>query len=57
MSLRPEIRAVLFNFGGVLAEEGFKAGLSAIAEIHQLNPSALIRAGFDIAYETGFVTD
>lgn len=50
------IRAVLFDFGGVLAEEGFKAGLSAIALKKGLNPEQMIQAGFDIVYDIGFVT-
>jgi putative hydrolase of the HAD superfamily len=31
------IDAVLFDFGGVIAEEGFKQGLAAIARAHGLD--------------------
>lgn len=34
------IRAVLFDFGGVLAEEGFRIGLRAIARLNSLDPES-----------------
>jgi hypothetical protein len=36
----PAIRAVLFDFGGVLAEEGFRIGLRAIARLNSLDPES-----------------
>lgn len=50
------IRAVLFDFGGVLAEEGFRAGLHAIARLNGLDPEALHRHGIDTVYASGYVT-
>ncbi len=50
------IRAVLFDYGGVLAKEGFKAGLFHIARNNGQNPDELIRTAFSLVYELGFVT-
>jgi putative hydrolase of the HAD superfamily len=50
------IRTVLFDYGGVLAEEGFKAGLFHIARNNGQNPDGLIRTAFSLVYELGFVT-
>lgn len=50
------IRAVLFDFGGVLAEEGFRAGLHTIARIHNLDPEAVYQHGIDTVYASGYVT-
>jgi putative hydrolase of the HAD superfamily len=50
------IRAVLFDFGGVLAEEGFRAGLYTIARLNGLDPETLHRQGIDTIYESGYVT-
>jgi len=36
---QPSIEVVLFNFGGVLAEEGFREGLIAIARLNNVDPS------------------
>lgn len=49
------IDVVLFDFGGVLAEEGFVNGLRAIAMINGLNPADIVRLGFTCVYETGYV--
>jgi putative hydrolase of the HAD superfamily len=50
------IRAVLFDFGGVLAEEGFRAGLHTIARLNGLDPESVHRKGIDAVYESGYVT-
>lgn len=55
MTVAPEIKAVLFDFGGVLAEEGFKAGLSAIAEKNGMDNKEMVRTAFDTVYGLGFV--
>ncbi|OGP52600.1 MAG: hypothetical protein A2Y65_08105 [Deltaproteobacteria bacterium RBG_13_52_11] len=49
------IRAVLFDFGGVLAEEGFRDGLYAIAREHGLDPMAFHQAAFEAVYASGYV--
>jgi putative hydrolase of the HAD superfamily len=50
-----EVKAVLLDFGGVVAEEGFKEGLHAIAVDHGLDPDAVISTAFEINYDIGFV--
>lgn len=49
------LRAVIFDFGGVLAEEGFREGLAAIAGRQGLDPERLIRHGTDAVYDSGYV--
>ncbi len=50
------IRAVLFDFGGVIAEEGFVQGLRAIAQANRLDPGAFFRAAEGLIHESGYVT-
>lgn len=54
--LKMPIRAVLFDFGGVLAEEGFRDGLYAIARGLGLDPVEVHRLAMDAMYECGYVT-
>ena len=49
------IRAVLFDFGGVLAEEGFGHGLEALAREQQLQVGDMVRQGMQAVYDSGFV--
>jgi FMN phosphatase YigB (HAD superfamily)/ribonuclease HI len=49
------IRAVLFDFGGVLAEEGFRNGLAALAVEQGLDGSNMTEAGMQAVYDSGFV--
>lgn len=49
------IRAILFDFGGVLAEEGFCDGLTALAEAQGLDPARLPEQGTQAVYDSGFV--
>lgn len=50
------VKAVIFDFGGVLAEEGFREGLKMIAENNHLAPEEFFRTASDLIYETGYVT-
>jgi len=50
-----DIDTVLFDFGGVIAEEGFKRGLAAIARAQGLDARTFIEAAFDTIYSTGYV--
>jgi putative hydrolase of the HAD superfamily len=50
------IDTVLFDFGGVLADEGFRYGLAAIGKICGLPEESVIQKGHDLAIETGYVT-
>jgi len=47
---------VLFDFGGVLAEEGFANGLKAIGRDNGFDPEAFFRIGSGLVHETGYVT-
>jgi len=49
------VTAILFDFGGVIAEEGFREGLTAIAREHGLRPAAFVRVGFELVYGVGYV--
>lgn len=49
------IRAVIFDFGGVLAEEGFREGMRAIALKNGLDPDVFFHAADDLIYETGYL--
>ncbi|MDY6988615.1 MAG: HAD family phosphatase [Thermodesulfobacteriota bacterium] len=49
------VEAILFDFGGVLAEEGFRNGLFAIAGRNGLEPEGFAGAGFELVYDTGYV--
>ncbi len=44
-----------FDFGGVIAEEGFVKGFRAIALSQGLEPDVVLQAGVDAAWDTGFV--
>ncbi|EHJ49593.1 HAD-superfamily hydrolase, subfamily IA, variant 3 [Solidesulfovibrio carbinoliphilus subsp. oakridgensis] len=49
------IGTVFFDFGGVLAEEGFREGLIAIAEEAGRDPAAIVPVAYEMAWSTGFV--
>lgn len=49
------IKAVLFDFGGVLAEEGFRAGLRALATEQGLDARHISEQGMQAVYDSGFV--
>jgi putative hydrolase of the HAD superfamily len=49
------IRAVVFDFGGVLVEEGFREGLYDLARQQGLDPQAVHQAASDAIYESGYI--
>lgn len=49
------ISAVLFDYGGVIAEEGFKNGLIALAKEQELDVEAMPKEATKAVYDTGFV--
>jgi putative hydrolase of the HAD superfamily len=49
------IRAVLFDFGGVIAEEGFYNGLISLAEKQALDEHSMPVEGMKAVYDSGFV--
>lgn len=50
------IRAVILDFGGVLASEGFREGLEAIALRHGLDPGEFVTIASEAIYGTGYIT-
>lgn len=50
------INTVLFDFGGVIAEEGFREGLMFIAEKNGLDPVAFFRTADELIYTSGYLT-
>jgi putative hydrolase of the HAD superfamily len=48
-------RAVLFDFGGVLATEGFREGLQEIARHQGLDPREVHMTGMDAIYDSGYI--
>jgi putative hydrolase of the HAD superfamily len=50
------IDTILFDFGGVLADEGFRNGLAAIGKINGLSEESVNRIGHELVFETGYVT-
>jgi putative hydrolase of the HAD superfamily len=50
------IKAVIFDFGGVMAEEGFREGIMAIAGREKIDGQFFFRTAEDIIYNTGYVT-
>jgi putative hydrolase of the HAD superfamily len=49
------IKAVLFDFGGVLADEGFRNGLEAIARQEGLDPATFFQKAESLIYSTGYL--
>lgn len=49
------IKAVLFDFGGVISTEGFREGLQDIARRQGLNQQDLHRLGLGAVYDSGYV--
>ncbi len=50
------IRAVVLDFGGVVAEEGFREGLKAIARNNGLDPDEFFQVARGLIYDSGYVT-
>lgn len=50
------IKAILFDFGGVLAEEGFYNGLIEIGRVNQLEPQAFFKTVEKLIGDSGYLT-
>lgn len=50
------IKAILFDFGGVLADEGFREGLRSIGRKNGLNPDEFFITATELIHKTGYVT-
>ena len=51
-----QIRAIILDFGGVIAEEGFQQGLYAIAEKFGLDRKRFFQLANEAVYNSGYVT-
>jgi putative hydrolase of the HAD superfamily len=49
------VQAVLFDFGGVLSEEGFRNGLQAIARLNGIDEETFVRTANDVVHACGYV--
>ena len=49
------IEAALFDFGGVLSEEGFRNGLRAIARSNGIDEDTFVRTANDVVHVCGYV--
>jgi putative hydrolase of the HAD superfamily len=49
------LKAVLFDFGGVIAEEGFREGIMAIGKKNKMDPEIFFADVDRIIYETGYL--
>lgn len=49
-----DIKAVLFDFGGVLADEGYREGMTAIALKNQVSVDEFLKYAFQVIYDIGF---
>ena len=49
------VEAALFDFGGVLSEEGFKNGLQAIARLNGFDEETFVRTANDVIHACGYV--
>jgi putative hydrolase of the HAD superfamily len=52
----PDIRALLLDYGGVLAEEGFREGLMAIGRSTAMGPDRFFSVAADAVYASGYLT-
>ena len=50
------ITTILFDYGGVLAEEGFTLGLAVIARENSLDPAPFFQTAVETIYDCGYVT-
>ena len=57
MKLKPNniLKAVLLDFGGVFAEEGFRNGVRIIAVHSDVDPDIVEKVAFELIYSTGFI--
>lgn len=53
--LNQSIKAVLLDYGGVIAEEGFRNELAAMAREQGLDPKAVLNVAKREVYDSGFV--
>ncbi len=54
--VRSSISTVVFDYGGVLADEGFRDGLLAVARMCHMDGPGFFQLATDTIYETGYLT-
>jgi putative hydrolase of the HAD superfamily len=52
----PMVKALVLDFGGVVADEGFREGLGAIARMNGLDPEEFFSMARNLIYDTGYIT-
>jgi putative hydrolase of the HAD superfamily len=50
------VKVLVLDFGGVLADEGFREGLKAIAKNNGLDPEKFFAVARNLIYDSGYVT-
>ncbi len=50
------VKVVIFDFGGVIAEEGFREGLLAIANSNGIDPEYFLTKAEELIFKTGYIT-
>ena len=50
------VEIIFFDFGGVLAEEGYRDGLITIAKLNKIDPQRFLKTAVDLTFKEGFVT-
>ena len=55
ISCNEDVRVLLFDYGGVVAEEGFREGLKASARRAGLDPDAFFELAARAVYDSGYV--
>jgi putative hydrolase of the HAD superfamily len=53
--MHDEVKAVLFDFGGVIADEGFLEGIRAVGKEHGLDPDVFFKTADSLIYKTGYL--
>jgi len=51
-----QMGGVLFDYGGVPAEEGFEEAMEALAEKNDVDPMEMRKIAYEVSYGTGFIT-
>jgi putative hydrolase of the HAD superfamily len=54
--MQKTLKTILFDFGGVIAEEGFYEGLLALGKMNHVEPEAFFKAVERIIFESGYLT-
>jgi len=49
-------KVMFFDYGGVLADEGFRNGLHAIARLNDIDPETVFDKARDLIHTTGYLT-